>query len=68
MLVAESQTVGTKSEESSDYVPKDKEIVGNVPFFSLFEPGEYATSEIAASELFKLLISPFPPTTFFRYI
>ncbi len=38
----------------------------DVSFFSLFNPDHYPTSTIAAAQLFKFLIEPFPTDKFFR--
>lgn len=38
----------------------------DVPFFQTFDPDQFTDSEVAAKELFKLLIKPFSATKFFQ--
>ena len=50
----------------SEMVHRGVSLDVDVPFFKTFNPELFTDREMAAKELFKLLIKPFPATKFFQ--
>jgi hypothetical protein len=58
-----------KVEVSGEKVEGDETVIqpdAGIPFFKAFKPEQFTNSEMAAKELFKLLIKPFPASKFFQ--
>lgn len=61
--MVEPQKILRKDEAVDDQGPVE---MRNVPFADLFKPEAYKDSRVAATKLFKLMISPLSNDSFFR--